>query len=226
MVRKNQASIAVSMFGNTTSCVEHCSNLLKAKAYDVLSFHTVGSGGKAMEKLIHDGCFEALLDITTTELADELCGGICSAGPDRLTAAGTIGIPQIVVPGCLDMVNFGALNTVPKKYIKRKLFSWSPDVTLMRTNAEENRKLGKSFAEKLNASTGKVIVILPLRGISKISKKGGAFYDPKVDKVLFSTIKENLDAKIPIIELDTDINDINFAQRIVKELLIVLGDIS
>jgi len=219
---KTIASIAVSVFGNTTPCVERCSEVLRRNSYDVLSFHAVGTGGKTMEDLVRDQCFDAVLDITTTELADDLCGGICSAGPTRLTAAGEIGIPQVVVPGCLDMVNFGALQTVPQKYRDRQLFSWGPDVTLMRTNEEENRELGKSFAEKLNRSKGKVAVLLPLRGISKISRKGEVFYDPQIDHVLFETIRGYLDPKIRIIELDTDINDIEFANAAVSELLNLL----
>jgi uncharacterized protein (UPF0261 family) len=175
-----------------------------------------------MEALIDEGFFDAVLDITTTELADELCEGICSAGPDRLTAAARMGIPQVVVPGCLDMVNYGHLDTVPEKFRSRKLFSWAPDVTLMRTNAEENRILGTSIAQKLNQSRGAVAVLLPLKGISKISSEGGDFYDPQLDRVLFETIKQQLRPGIPVQEIEANINDIQFAEQAVNTLLEML----
>lgn len=216
---KNAGTIAISMFGNTTPCVEHCTGLLKEEGYEVLSFHSVGIGGKTMEALIDEGFFDGVLDITTTELADELCDGICSAGPDRLTAAARQGIPQVVVPGCLDMVNYGHLDTVPERFKSRKLFSWAPDVTLMRTNAEENRTLGASIAQKLNQAQGKVAILLPLKGISIVSSAGGDFYDPVADRVLFDTIRENIGPDIPVQELDVNINDRAFAEQAVKTLL-------
>jgi len=216
---ENSGTIAISVFGNTTLCVDRCTELLKTKNYDVLSFHGVGTGGKTMEALILDGYFDAVLDITTTELADDLCGGICSAGPNRLEAAAKMGIPQVVVPGCLDMVNFGAPDTVPEKYRNRHLFSWGPDVTLMRTNERENEILGKTLAEKLNRSEGPVTVLLPLGGISKISAKGGDFYNPEIDAVLFSTIKENLKDSIQVIAIQSNINTTDFAEQAVKSLL-------
>lgn len=212
-------SIAISMFGNTTPCVEKCTELLKAKGYEVLAFHAVGTGGRVMESLIREGFFDGVLDITTTELADDLCEGICSAGPERLTAAAAKGIPQVVVPGCLDMVNYGHLDTVPKKYTARNLYSWAPDVTLMRTDAHENKILGQSIAEKLNQSKGKVAVLLPLKGISIVSSEGGVFHAPEIDQVLFDTIKKQVKDSIPIIELDKNINDQAFAEKAINLLL-------
>ena len=220
--KENSGTIAISVFGNTTLCADHCTELLKAKNYDVLSFHAVGTGGKTMESLALDGCFDAILDLTTTELADDLCRGICSAGPNRLEAAAKMGIPQVVVPGCLDMVNFGALDTVPRKYQDRHLFSWAPDVTLMRTNAAENEILGKTLAEKLNRSAGPVTVLLPLGGISKISAEGGDFYSPGIDAVLFRSIKENLSGSIGVVEVQANINTIDFAEQAIKSLLELL----
>lgn len=140
--------IAVSMFGNTSACVYKCSELLRAEGYEVFPFHANGVGGRTMESLIREGCFDAVLDITTTELADDLCGGICSAGPDRLNAAAELGVPQVVVPGCLDMVNFAQADTVPERYKSREFYSWAPNVTLMRTNKEENKMLGERLAKK------------------------------------------------------------------------------
>lgn len=215
-------TIAVSMFGNTTACVDQCTELLKKEGYEVLAFHAVGTGGRTMETLIREGFFDGVLDITTTELADELCDGICSAGPDRLTAAAQMEIPQVVVPGCLDMVNYGHLDTVPERFKSRQLYSWAPDVTLMRTNEEENRKLGRSIAQKLNTSKNQVAILLPLKGISKVSSEGGVFYAPSVDRILFDAIKEQADPSIPIKEIDADINDPQFAQLAVNTLLEML----
>lgn len=212
-------SIAISIFGNTTKCVDKCSEILKVDGYDVSTFHSVGIGGKTMESLILDGYFDAMLDITTTELADNLCDGICSAGPDRLTAASQMGIPQVVVPGCLDMVNYGHLDTVPERFKDRLLYSWSPDVTLMRTNEEENEILGKELAKKLNQSSGPVKVLLPMKGISIVSSEGGDFYRPEIDQVLFDSIKRNVNDSIEVIEVDANINDETFAEIAVATLL-------
>lgn len=218
-----KGTIAISIFGNTTPCVDACSALLTAKGYEVMTFHSVGAGGRSMEALIRDQCFDGVLDITTTELADDLCGGICSAGPDRLTAAAEMNIPQVVVPGCLDMVNFGGLDTVPKKYQSRLLFSWAPDVTLMRTNEDENRQLGESLAKKVSQSTGEVKILLPLKGISIVSSPGEIFYQPTIDQLLFDTIKSSVMEHVDVIELDAHINDAVFAERAVNELLVMLG---
>ncbi len=215
-------TIAISMFGNTTECVEYCTRLLKGKGYEVLAFHAVGAGGRTMEALIRDGLIDGVLDITITELADELCDGICSAGRDRLTAASDMGIPQIVVPGCIDMVNYGHMDTVPERFKDRLLFSWAPDVTLMRTNQEENAILAAEIAKKLNTSKGKVVVCLPLQGISKVSRVGEVFYAPDCDKVLFDTIKSKVNTDIPVIESPTYINDIQFAELVVSKLLDLL----
>lgn len=219
-----KGTIAVSMFGNTTACVEECTRLLKAKGYDVLAFHAVGIGGKTMESLIREGFFDGVLDLTTTELADDLCDGICSAGPDRLTAATEMGIPQVVAPGCLDMVNYGHLDTVPKRFQSRQLYSWAPDVTLMRTDEEENRILGRSLAKKLNKTAGEAAMLIPLKGISIVSSEGGVFHSPATDQVLFNTIRSELRTDIPLIEMEVDINDKTFALKAVDLLLNMLGD--
>lgn len=220
--KTTKGTIAISMFGNTTACVQECTRLLKEQGYEVLAFHAVGSGGKAMENLINEGLFDGVLDLTTTELADDLCDGICSAGPDRLTAAANMGIPQVVAPGCLDMVNYGHLDTVPERFQSRQLYSWAPDVTLMRTNEAENRTLGTSLANKLNASKGKATLLIPLQGISIVSSKGGVFHAPDTDQVLFASIKASLRPDIPVVELDVEINDPVFAKTAVDRLLEML----
>jgi len=218
-----KGTIAISMFGNTTRCVEKCTRLLKAEGYEVLAFHAVGSGGRTMEGLIAEGVIDGVLDITTTELADELCDGICSAGPDRLTAAGKMGVPQVVVPGCIDMVNFGHLDTVPERFRSRQLYSWAPDVTLMRTNKEENQQLAMSMANKLNLAKGEVQVLLPLKGISIVSAPGGVFHNSDVDQVLFDSLKDSLDTRIHVKEFDGSINDPDFASLAVGLLLAMLS---
>lgn len=215
----SKGSIAISVFGNTTIAADACIQVLKSKGYDVLAFHAVGTGGATMEALTSDGVFDAILDLTTTELADELCGGICSSGPERLTAAGQLGIPQVVVPGCIDMVNFGTLSTVPEKYKNRHLFGWAPDVTLMRTNVEENTILGKIIADKINIAKGPVTVLLPLGGLSKVGGEGEVFHDPKIDEVLFDSIRKNVNKSVKIVEVNTNINTSFFAEYAVKELL-------
>lgn len=215
-------SIAISMFGNTTTCVNKCSELLKAQGYEVFVFHANGVGGRAMESLIREGYFEAVLDITTTELADDLCGGICSAGPDRLNAAAEMAIPQVVVPGCLDMVNFAQLDTVPDHYKSRELYSWAPDVTLMRTNETENRELGRRLVHKLSASLAAVSILLPNKGISQLDAEGDIFYRPQTNQVLFDTIKEQATEPIKVFEIAAHINDETFSERLITELLNLL----
>jgi len=221
-VNERYGSIAISMFGNTTACVDRCTQLLEKEGYEVMAFHANGVGGRTMEALILEGCFDAVLDITTTELADELCGGVCTAGPERLRSAGKMGIPQVVVPGCMDMVNFAQLDTVPEKYRDRHLYSWAPDVTLMRTDADENRVLGEKLAKSLNTSTGTTTILLPLKGLSQIDSDGGIFYRPDVNSVLFDSIKEHASNKINVIEVDMHINDPEFAGLLVTELLRIL----
>lgn len=221
-VQRNEGikgSIAISVFGNTAIAADTCTEVLKSKGYDILAFHSVGSGGATMEALTSDGVFDAILDLTTTELADELCGGICSSGPHRLTAAGKIGIPQVVVPGCIDMVNFGPLNTVPEKYKDRQLFSWAPDVTLMRTNGEENKVLGEIIAEKINTSKGPVTILLPLGGLSKIGGEGQVFHNPNIDEVLFEAIRKNVKESVKVVEVYANINTAIFAESAVTALL-------
>lgn len=212
-------SIAISMFGNTTPCVDACTDLLQKQGYEVMAFHATGVGGRTMEALIREGCFDAVLDITTTELADELCGGICSAGPDRLQAAAERGIPQVVVPGCLDMVNFAQLDTVPERYQGRQLYSWAPDVTLMRTDIAENEILGERLARKVNRSAAAAAILLPKKGVSQIDAAGGVFYRPQINQALFGAIKKHADPKVPVIEVDAHINDQEFAQLAVQVLL-------
>jgi uncharacterized protein (UPF0261 family) len=214
----DRPTIAASMFGNTTACVDRARAALEAMGYEVLVFHATGSGGHTMEELVREGHIDAVLDLTTTELADDLCGGVFSAGPTRLEAAAARGVPQVVAPGCLDMVNFWAVGTVPEAYRQRRLYEWNPNVTLMRTTPEENATLGRSMAEKLNAAGGEVTVLLPLGGVSQLDSEGGAYWWPEADAALFQAIRDTLDPRIRLVELEANINDPAFAERAVAEL--------
>jgi uncharacterized protein (UPF0261 family) len=211
--------IVASQFGNTTRCIEQARALLEPAAYEVLVFAAVGTGGRTMESLIESGMVAGVLDVTTTEWADELVGGVLSAGPHRLEAAARCGVPAVVAPGCLDMVNFGPPYSVPAKFAGRRFYAHNPQVTLMRTNPEECAELGRILAEKLNASTGPVTVLLPLRGISVISAAGQPFHDPAADEALFSTLRRQLRRDIPVFELEVNINDPEFATACVEALL-------
>lgn len=211
--------ITASMFGNTTECVDMCRESLVGKGYEVLVFHCTGTGGKTMEGLVDDGYVYAVLDITTTEWADELCGGVFSAGPSRLSAPGRAGIPHLIVPGCVDMANFGPLDTVPEKFKDRNLYAWNPSVTLMRTTPEENAKMGEIFAKKANEAQGRVAVLLPLKGVSILDSEGDRFWWPEADKAMFDAIKNNVKPGIEVVEMDCNINDRAFAEKAVEMLM-------
>jgi len=214
--------VAASMFGNTTTCVDRARGIVEAAGYEVLVFHATGTGGKTMESLINDGYIVASMDITTTELADEVCGGVFNAGPERCLAASRKGIPAILVPGCVDMANFGGVETMPEKYKGRNIYQWNPNVTLLRTNVEENTKMGEMLAAAANASSAPVTVILPLKGVSMLDSQGGQFWDPEADKACYDAIKKNLKAGIPVIEADYNINDPEFADLCANTLLKML----
>ena len=211
--------VVASMFGNTTKCIEAAIPLLEQAGYEVLVFHATGTGGRAMEALIASGLVAGVLDVTTTELADELVGGVLSAGPERLDAAAKHGVPAIVAPGCLDMVNFGEQASVPESFADRHFYVHNPQVTLMRTNADESAALGRLVASKLNASRSPVTVLIPRRGISVISAAGGPFHDAAADAALFSALETSLRPDIPRRSLDCDINDPAFARACVEALL-------
>ncbi len=216
---EERSLITASMFGNTTACVNHARQLLEREGYEVLVFHATGTGGRTMEGLIADGYIAANLDLTTTEIADHVCGGVLSAGPERMMAAAQRGVPTVLAPGCVDMANFWGIDTVPARYRDRKLYEWNPNVTLMRTNVEENRMMGQMIAHAANAATGPVAVLIPLRGVSQLDSPGGDFWDPDADAACFQAIKDGLAPGIPIVELDNNINDPEFAERAVELLL-------
>lgn len=211
--------IAATMFGNTTDCVNMCRESLVGKGFEVLVFHCTGTGGKTMESLVADGFVSAVLDITTTEWADQLCGGVFDAGPDRLSAPGKAGIPHLIVPGCVDMANFGPVATVPAKYKGRNLYEWNPNVTLMRTNVEENATMGEIFARKANEAKGPVAFLLPLKGVSILDSEGEKFWWPEADAAMFTALKKHLNPGIEVVEIDANINDKHFATTAVEMML-------
>jgi len=210
--------VGATMFGVTTPCVTEARKRLEELGYEVLVFHATGTGGQSMEALMRSGFITASLDVTTTELADELVGGVLSAGPDRLEAAGALGIPQVVSLGALDMVNFGPFESVPAEFRDRLLYKHNPTVTLMRTTPEECAELGRIIARKLNEARGPLTVFVPLKGVSLIAIKGQVFHDPAADEALFGTLRDNLDPEVDLRELDLDVNDPEFAHALADRL--------
>jgi uncharacterized protein (UPF0261 family) len=210
--------IAASMFGVTTPCVTRAAEVLDGLGYEVLTFHMTGTGGRSMESLIAGGFITGVLDATTTELCDELVGGVLGAGPDRLNAAGRAGLPQVVSLGALDMVNFGPRETVPARFEGRNLYVHNAQVTLMRTSPDECAQLGEEVARKLSAATGPVALFVPLGGISMIATPGAPFHDAEADEALFSAVRSNVGANVELIEMENDINDPAFAEAMVAKL--------
>lgn len=219
-VLEEKPLIGATMFGVTTPCINAAKAYLEQRGYEVLVFHATGIGGRSMEDLIKAGFIKGVLDLTTTEWCDEVVGGVLNAGPHRLEAAALSHIPQVVSVGALDMVNFGPFDTVPPQFAKRNLYKHNPTVTLMRTTAEENKEIGKKIAEKLNMATGKTALFLPLKGVSLIDVEGQPFYGPDEDAALFGTLRNKVDKNIvEIIEVDTDINDVSFAEAAAQKLI-------
>jgi len=210
--------VGATMFGVTTPCVTTAREWLEAHGYEVLVFHATGAGGRSMEALMEAGFITAALDITTTELADELVGGVLSAGPDRLEMAGKLGIPQVVSLGALDMVNFGPLETVPAQFKDRNLYVHNATVTLMRTTKDECAELGRIIASKLNAAKGPLTVFVPLRGVSMIDVVDKPFYDAEADAALMGELRAGLRPDVELVEVDTDINDPAFATAMAERL--------
>jgi uncharacterized protein (UPF0261 family) len=216
--------VGATMFGVTTPCVTAAREALERRGYEVLVFHATGTGGKAMEALVEGGLLAGVLDVTTTELCDDLVGGVLSAGPERLEAAGRAGLPQVVSLGALDMVNFGARDTVPPRFEDRNLYVHNPSVTLMRTTPEECAELGRRIARKLSAATGPVSLFVPLGGVSMIDAEGQPFHDPEADAALFDALREGLNgSSVELIELDNNVNDDAFAAALVEKLDSYMG---
>lgn len=212
--------VAATMFGVTTPCITAAREYLEKRGYEVLVFHATGIGGRSMEALINGGFIEGVLDLTTTEWADEIIGGVLNAGPHRLEAAAKNHIPQVVSVGAIDMCNFGPYESVPEKFLSRNLYKHNPTVTLMRTNKEENQEIGLKLAEKLNLSKEKTALFIPLKGVSGIDVEGQPFYGPDEDKVLFDILRNDVNRNVvEIVEMDCDINDVKFAEAAAQKLI-------
>jgi uncharacterized protein (UPF0261 family) len=211
--------IAATMFGVTTPAVTIARESLERRGYEVLVFHATGTGGMAMEGLIDSDFIAGVLDITTTELCDRLVGGVLPAGPERLEVAGRKGLPEVVSLGALDMVNFGARETVPPEFADRNLYVHNPSVTLMRTTPEECTELGRIIARKLASARGPVALFVPLRGVSAIDVEGGPFHDPAADEALFDALRRHLTPNVELHELEHNINDPEFALAMVDKLV-------
>jgi uncharacterized protein (UPF0261 family) len=215
--------VAASMFGNTTACIDRARTSLDRAGWEVLVFHAVGNGGKTMQRLAAEGLLAGLLDLTTTELADEVCGGVFSAGPERVQMGAPSAIPVVLAPGCVDMCNFGGRAAVPAEYRSRLLYEWNANVTLLRTNVDENRKIGALIAETANRCAGPVAVLLPLRGVSMLDSPGEMFWDEAADHACFDAIRSNLNRGIELIEVDGNINEPVFADRATQAFLDLSG---
>jgi uncharacterized protein (UPF0261 family) len=210
--------VAASMFGNTTPCIDRARAALDARGLEVLVFHATGTGGRTMQALAGEGQLDALLDLTTTELADEVCGGVFSAGVERTEIGARAAIPAVLAPGCVDMCNFWGPATVPERYRDRQLYEWNSNVTLLRTNREENVRIGELLAETANSCAGPVVVLIPLGGVSMLDSPGGAFWNPEAGRACFDALRRGLRPGIRTIEMDSNINDPAFADRAVEEL--------
>jgi uncharacterized protein (UPF0261 family) len=210
--------VGATMFGVTTPCVTRARERLEELGYEVLVFHATGAGGESLEALARGGFLAGVLDTTTTELADELVGGVFPAGPGRLEAAGAAGVPQVVSLGALDMVNFGPRETVPPEFEARNLYVHNPTVTLMRTTPEECAYLGRTIGRKLSGAHGPTVLFVPLKGVSMIAVEGQPFYDADADAALFAGLRETLADSVEVHEIDTDINDPEFAVAMADRL--------
>lgn len=216
--------IGATMFGVTTPCVTTAREWLERNGYEVLVFHATGAGGQSMEALVAGGFLRGVLDITTTELADELVGGVFSAGQNRLEKAGQRGVPQVVSLGALDMVNFGPLETVPERFRERNLYIHNPTVTLMRTTPAECAELGRQIGTKLSAAKGPVALFIPRGGVSAISTDGGVFHDPAADAALIDSLLASVGPNVEVHDLDDDINDPRFAEMMARRLTELIAE--
>ena len=208
--------VVMSMNGTVTEGALQVKDELESTGYEILVFHSIGTGGRSLEDYVSLYQVSAVIEFAVNELGNELFGGMASSGPDRFESAGRRGIPQIIIPGSADFLNFLDPSTVPDPLIKRPIHSHNPQATLVRTNSSENYKLGEVLAKKLNNAKGPVSVVWPMQGFSTIDSPGKCFYDPAADKSLYDALRKNLKETIQIIEVKTDINSSLFAREVVK----------
>ena len=209
--------IVASIFGNTTDCINIAAKVLEEAGYEVLIFHATGTGGKIMESLIESGMVSGVLDLTTTEWADELLSATLTAGPSRMDAMTKACVPTVVAPGCLDMANYGERKTLPPEHEDRNIYIHNPQVTLLRTNANECRELGRILAEKANANPAPTAILIPRKAISIISAVGQPFHDAEADQALFDSIHQH--ARCEVRDFDEEINSKVFAEAAAHKLL-------
>jgi uncharacterized protein (UPF0261 family) len=210
--------VGATMYGTTTPCVNVAREWLESHDYEVLVFHATGPGGRSMEALMESGHITAVLDVTTTEIMDELAGGTTTAGPDRLEMAGKLGLPQVIAPGAVDQITFRPPSAVPDRYKNRWSYEHNHAITLIRSNADEMSELGRILSDKVNKANGPVAVFIPLRGFSEYGMRGGVFYDPDADLALIESLRVHLDDSVERIEMDTHINDPLFAVAMAEKL--------
>lgn len=217
--------IAASMFGITTKCVEEVGHILTEKGYEFFPFHANGAGGQMMERLILEGYFDGVCDITTSEVSQHILGGACDAGSKRMEAAGKMGIPQIVVPGAVDDISLKNAEEAEAKFEGREVYFHNPTAAICRTNEKDNEIIAKEFARKLNAGAGKTILVCPLKGLSEYDKEGMFFYQPQVDEVLFDTLEKYIDKKkVQFVKVNCHINDSAFAKFLAMKMIDIIGN--
>ena len=215
-------TVAITMLGNTTKAVERIQKSLEAKGWEVIIYHSSGVGGAAMEEMIREGRVGAVIDFTTDELTDHLVGAFHDAGPKRLEAAGEKGIPQVVVPGCIDFFVQGPRESIPEKWKGRAAYYHNPSFTLIRTSRDEMVEIGRIMATKLSAARGPVKVLIPLGGLSIANRPEGEFWDPEGDRLFRESLRKNLRDDIPTEEVDAHINDEAFSTRVTERFLEVI----
>jgi len=211
--------LGATMLGLTTACVLHAKELLEARGYELVTFHPNGTGGRSMERLVDEGLIRGVLDISTQELAGEVCGGLFDAGPGRLTAAGRQGIPQVVAPGGTDYVVLGPLSSLTAEQRRRPHIVHNPNITLVRTSREEMAEIGRRMAERLNAARGPAAVLVPRGGFSYSNRPGLPFYDPEADAALIAALEQGLSSRVELAVVDAHVNDAAFAREAVDRLV-------
>ncbi len=216
--------VAVTMLGNTTRAVMNIKEILAGRGYEAIIFHSNGVGGPAMEELAGQGMFVGVIDYTTDELSDQLVGGFHAGGEERLEKVGALGIPQVVVPGCIDFTVHGRRDEIPDKFKGRPAYYHNPEFTLIRINKDESAQLGRIMAGKLNGAKGPVVVVVPTQGLSIPNVPGGVFWDPDADKAFRDELRNNLREEIPYLPVDAHINDPAFSELVALEFLKLIGD--
>ena len=216
--------VFMTMTGLSTGCGLGVKSFLEERGFEVAVFHAIGVGGETFEDMVKSYPVKGVIELGLNEIGNELFGGLASAGPNRLEAAGKKGIPQIVTPGNVDIINFLAPETLPERYRNRVIAYHNPQATLPRVNAEELKLIGETVAKKLNRATGRVRVLIPTRGFSSLDRQGNPFYDPVADRAFIDSLKSSLKKSIEVKEIDAHINDAEFVEAVAKEFLDIIAN--